>query len=210
MRLLILGASGRLGSRLVTEALSQGHAVTAVARTPAPLVHPRLTWQALDIQDAAALHGVIPGHDAVVSALGFRRSPEEAEAVVTGIQHLNEGMRAHDVRRLVAVAAAGILQLDETRLRCERAGYPEAFRMGARAHRRVWELLEASGLAWTLVCPPELEEGERTQALRAQADRLPEGPLRASMEAVARWMIDALEGEEWVEKRVGIVDAPPA
>lgn len=209
MRLLILGASGRLGSRLVTEALSRGQTVTAIARNPTPLVHPRLTWQALDVRDASALHDVIPGHDAVISALGFRRSSEAAEGVVLGIRHLVEGMRAHGVRRLVAVGAAGILQLDETRLRCEREGYPEAFRMGAAVHRRVWETLEASGLAWTLVCPPELAEGERTQAIKEQADRLPEGPLRVSMAALAHWMIDALGGEAWVGKRVGIVDAPP-
>jgi putative NADH-flavin reductase len=206
-RILVAGASGRLGSRIVGEALAQGHAVTALSRSPGALGmrHPALTLAALDVRDEAAIAQVVPGHDVVISALGFRRAAETADVLEVGIRHLMEGMQWGGVKRLMAVASAGILQLDAHRLRCERPGYPEAFRAGAMRHLRVWELLAASELDWTLVCPPELVEGDRLESLSVQADALPEGPLRVSMEALARWMIDALDDAAWHARRVGML-----
>lgn len=207
-RLLIVGATGRMGQRLVLEGLRQGYAVTAAARKPERLEirHPALALHALDVRDATAMAALVPGHDAVISALGHRRSSESPEVLDLGAQHLIAAMERAGVSRVMAIASAGILQLDAERLRCERPGYPEAFKAGSAMHRRVWERMEASSLDWTLVCPPELVEGE--QALRAQADSLPEGPLRVSMDALARWMIDALSTDAWHARRVGVVNAP--
>lgn len=209
MRLLIAGASGRLGSRLVTEALAQGHVVTALSRTAGALSLPQagLTHAAVDVREEAAVREIVPGHDAVISALGYRRAGESPDVLEMGIHHLTAGMRHAGVKRLVAVASAGILQLDAQRLRCEREGYPEAFRAGAERHLRVWQHLAASELDWTLICPPELVEGDRLQPLKAEADRLPHGPLRVSMEALACWMIDALGESTWHGRRVGVLDA---
>lgn len=209
MRLLIAGASGRLGSRLVMEALAQGHAVTALSRTTGALSLPQvgLTHAAVDVRDEKAVKALVPGHDAVISALGYRRAGETPDVLEMGIHHLTAGMRHAGVKRLVAVASAGILQLDAQHLRCEREGYPEAFRAGSERHLRVWQHLEASELAWTLVCPPELVEGDRLQPLKAEADRLPQGPLRVSMEALACWMIAALGESSWHGRRVGVLDA---
>ncbi len=206
-RILIAGASGRLGSRIVREALLQGHAVTALSRSPQALdiSHPLLTLASIDVRDAAAVSEAVAGHDAVISALGYRRSAETADVLELGIRHLVEGMRHGGLTRLMAIASAGILQLDAQRLRCERPGYPEAFRAGAERHLRVWELLAASELEWTLVCPPELVEGDRMQPLSVRADVLPEGPLRVSMEALARWMIASLDDAAWHGRRVGVL-----
>ncbi len=206
-RILVAGASGRLGSRIVREALAQGHAVTALSRSPEAMgiSHPALTLAAVDVRDEVAIARVVPAHDAVISALGFRRAAETADVLEVGIRHLMEGMRQGGVARLMAVASAGILQLDDHRLRCERPGYPEAFRAGAQRHLRVWEMLAASTLDWTLVCPPELVEGDRLQPLSVRADALPEGPLRVSMEALARWMIASLDDPAWHARRVGVL-----
>ncbi|MNX50765.1 hypothetical protein D3C86_814040 [compost metagenome] len=209
MRLLIAGASGRLGSRLVMEALARGHAVTALSRTPGSLSLPQagLTHAAVDVRDETAVRELVPGHDAVLSALGHRRAGETPDVLEVGIHHLTAGMRHAGVKRLMAVASAGILQLDERRLRCEREGYPEAFRAGSTGHLRVWQHLAASDLAWTLVCPPELVEGDRLQPLKAEADWLPPGKLHVSMEALACWMLDALREATWHSRRVGVLDA---
>lgn len=212
MQLLVVGASGRLGSRVVQEALAQGHHVTALARSPAlpGWTHARLTRVAVDVRDAAALAAVVPGHDAVLSALGARRSQAAPEIVTLGPTLLAAAMPAGGISRLLVCAAAGILQLDAQRLRCERPGYPEAFRAGAAMHRRTWELLQGTELAWTLVCPPELVPGDRLEPLSVQADYLPAGPPRVSMEALASWMVQEVEACRWVHRRVGVCNAAPA
>jgi len=45
MKIVLFGASGRIGQRIAQEALDRGHTVTAVARAPeaVPLQHERLT-----------------------------------------------------------------------------------------------------------------------------------------------------------------------
>lgn len=210
MRLLVVGASGRLGRQVVQEALNRGFAVTAAARSPetVAIAHPCLSLAPLDVRDAGAVRELLPGHEAVVSTLGHRRHGEAPDVLAVGMRHLISAMEASRVRRLVALASAGILQLDDQRLRLERPGYPASFLPGATMHRQAWEALEASDLDWTLVCPPELVMGTREQPMRARIDYLPEGPLHVSMPALARWMIDALSGPIEPRHRVGILDAP--
>lgn len=207
MRIIVAGGSGRLGSRVASEALACGHAVTILSRSPEAidLEHPKLERRAVDVRDKTALSAAIEGQDAVISTLGYRRASEAPDVLSVGMRHIVDAMQAAGIQRLITLASAGILQLDGSRLRCERPGYPEAFRAGANAHLDVWKRLQESSLDWTLVCPPELVEGERAAPLSARIDYLPEGPLRVSMEALAGWMLANLARSEFSRKRVGIL-----
>ncbi|MBO9540471.1 NAD(P)H-binding protein [bacterium] len=211
MRLIVTGGTGRLGRRVVMEALSRNHTVTILSRSPEAidLAHPGLQRVSVNVRDQAALAEAVQGHDAVISTLGHRRAAEAPDLLSVGMANLIAAMEGAGIQRIVALASAGILQLDASRLRFERAGYPEAFRAGSQAHLKAWEHLEASALDWTLVCPPELVEGDREALLSVQADYLPEGPLKVSMEALARWMIDALPDASCSRKRVGILSPTP-
>ena len=69
MRVVLLGASGFVGSAILKEALDRGHLVTAVFRNqghfnPAQ----QLKIQITDVYDSVALAAVIVGHDALISA----------------------------------------------------------------------------------------------------------------------------------------------
>lgn len=87
MKLLVFGATGGTGRQLVEQAIAQGHEVTAFVRNPAAvdIRHPKLAIVQGDAMDAAAVERVIPGHDAVLSALG-------APAIRTGTVR-SEGTR---------------------------------------------------------------------------------------------------------------------
>lgn len=68
--ILILGASGYIGSQLIPLLLEQGHRVTAASRnihylTARTHAHPNLTFQYLDLADAEETNAVIPKHDLV-------------------------------------------------------------------------------------------------------------------------------------------------
>lgn len=69
MNIVLIGASGYVGSALLKEALARGHRVTAVVSNPARLVgQPGLEIVQADVLDGAALAPQLQGHDAVVSA----------------------------------------------------------------------------------------------------------------------------------------------
>ena len=74
MKLLVFGASGGTGSRLVQQALEQGHVVTAFARDPAKiqLTHANLHVVRGDIQQPDSVDAAMTGQEAVISALGTR------------------------------------------------------------------------------------------------------------------------------------------
>ena len=107
MRLFILGATGGTGRQLIDQALARGHQVTAFVRSPEKLsARPEgLSVLQGDPRDAAALTAVLPGHDAVLSALGPpgpRRStilPDSARSTVSAMQSAG-------LRRLLIVSAA--------------------------------------------------------------------------------------------------------
>ena len=74
MKLLVFGATGGTGRRLVQQALEQGHVVTAFARDPAKLhlAHDNLRVVRGDILQPDSVDTAVAGQDAVVSALGTR------------------------------------------------------------------------------------------------------------------------------------------
>ena len=72
-RIVIFGASGRVGSRIVAEALARGHTVTGVSRDPTriPTEHPQLTKVRGDVMDPDSIEAIVTGFDAVVSAISM-------------------------------------------------------------------------------------------------------------------------------------------
>src|SRR5258707_324008 len=69
MKIALFGASGTIGRRILSEALSRGHEVTAIVRDPSRLAEPepRLRTQAWDILDPAVIE---PGERTGTSRLG--------------------------------------------------------------------------------------------------------------------------------------------
>src|ERR1700682_2812547 len=72
MNLLILGATGGTGRALTEQALQAGHSATAFARDPSKVrtTHANLRTLKGNILDSVSLTAAMPGHDAVLSALG--------------------------------------------------------------------------------------------------------------------------------------------
>jgi putative NADH-flavin reductase len=73
---LVLGATGGSGRQVVTQALRQGHDVTAFVRDPRKMTSPdsRLRVVVGTATDEGAVARAVSGQDAVVRALGRRNS----------------------------------------------------------------------------------------------------------------------------------------
>src|SRR4029453_18517042 len=107
MRLLILGATGGTGRQLTSQAVEHGHRGTDFVRVPQKLrsLRDRVTVRQGDPRSVAELQAILPGHDAVVSAL----SPPGAGP--TTILRAAAGstvtaMQAAGLSRLVVVSVA--------------------------------------------------------------------------------------------------------
>lgn len=110
MRLLVFGASGGTGREIVRQALERGHDVTAFVRNPARLRlrHERLAIAQGNVMEAASVDAAMPGHDAVLCAIGHRRYLGPSRILSEGTRHIVRAMEAHGVRRLVCETALGV------------------------------------------------------------------------------------------------------
>ncbi|MBC7860855.1 MAG: NAD(P)H-binding protein, partial [Burkholderiaceae bacterium] len=69
MKVALIGATGYVGSRIMVEALSRGHEVSALVRRPEKLPPvPNLTPQPCDVFDPDGLRARLAGHDAAINA----------------------------------------------------------------------------------------------------------------------------------------------
>jgi UDP-glucose 4-epimerase len=107
MKILVTGATGKVGSRLGKRLVQRGHEVRALVRDPAPAASLREAGIEIakgDLLDVDSLAAAVLGVEAVVHCAAFFRgaTPEQAESVNSlGTQHLARAARAASVKRFV-------------------------------------------------------------------------------------------------------------
>lgn len=211
--LAVLGATGRTGRRVVEYALADGHAVRALARDPAALAslaHPRLTVLAGDARDADAVVALVAGTDAVISTLGGGTTADPGTTRSDAMRHVARALatQGHADGRVLFVAGGGILDAPPGSavpgLRHDQPGFPAVFRQVSAEHRRAWEAVRDTPLAWTAVCTGDIVPGERTGVYRHLPDVMPEGGRRISIEDLAGFLLAELGAGWYVRRRVGL------
>ena len=164
MMLAVFGATGKSGQALVAQALAAGHAVRALARTPAKLdPQAGLSVVAGDAADAAAVRATLAGSDAAISLLGnFNRKPntEVSDATRTII----DAMRASGPQRIVVATTIGV---GDSFAPLGSFVFKVIIRFVAKEIWRDRERQEAavrdSGLDWTIVRPGGLTDAPATR-----------------------------------------------
>jgi putative NADH-flavin reductase len=198
MKLAVVGATGKAGSRIVHEALARGHDVTGICRHPENLpAHPRLTARRGDADDPASLAPLLRGHDAVISALRF---------LTSDARKLIDAVRQSAVKRYLVVGGAGTLEVAPGRALLDTPTFPEAAKGEAGRGRDFLNLIRAEGdLDWTFLSPSALfAPGERTGKFRVGVDSLltaADGKSHISMEDYAIAMLDEVERPAHIRQR---------
>lgn len=208
MKLVMFGPTGMIGSRIVNEALSRGHMLTAITREPSrfSVDHEKLTVVAGNALDSASVSDLAKEHDAVLSATGPGGS--SAEVIVKAAHALIQGLSRAGSRRLVVVGGAGVLEVAPGVQLADTPQLVEAYRPLAFAHRQAYNLYKASNLDWTFVCPAaEIAPGDRTGKFQVGADQLltnTQGESRISVEDYAIAFIDEVEQPKYIHRRMTV------
>jgi uncharacterized protein YbjT (DUF2867 family) len=169
MKLVIFGASGKVGRALVEQALAQGHEVTALARNAAALSHwgARIRVVEGDARDPEAVRRALEGQEAAVVALGkplFNREGLRAKAT----QAIVAAMQAAGPRRLVVLSSAGVGDSAALLPALYRwVIVPLLFRATFADHAAQEEIVRQSGLDWVIARPVNMGDGPATGQYRA-------------------------------------------
>ena len=190
MKIIVFGANGRQGSRLVTEALDRGHQVTAAVRAEdrAGNVDPRADVVVSDALDPARVAAVAVGHDAAINATRERHA-DVARALL-------EGLARAGLKRLVIVGGASLARGRAGRAPPRHTRLPGGVQARGGERRRVARRLPRGRprVEWTYVSPGEvLAPGERTGRYRTGTEQLlvtDDGRSAISMEDFAVALLD--------------------
>lgn len=195
MKIALIGATGRTGGHVLTEALQRGHQVTALARTPAKLADADGALQVVEgsSTDVAALERLLLRADAVISALG--PTAKEAGLHSQTATALVEVMARHGLRRYVGVSGAGIDVPGDRKGPRDKVISALIQRLGGAVVQdkpREYAVFEASALEWTLVRPPRLTDKPATGRVEHDAHR-PGLATSISRADLAGFLLDVLE-----------------
>jgi uncharacterized protein YbjT (DUF2867 family) len=168
MKVIVFGATGKIGALAVAQLLSEGHEVTAFARHPEKLdiTHDALSRHAGDAMNADSVDAAIPGHDAVIITLGAGMS-RKGTIRSTGTLNVIQAMQRHGVRRLVCQSTLGAHESwSNLNFFWKRIMFGALLRPVFKDHELQESLVRASGLDWTIVRPSAFADGPATGAYR--------------------------------------------
>lgn len=214
MRVVLYGATGMIGSRILKELLSRGHTVTAVVRDPSKLkAQNNLTIQKGDLLDADSIAKLCWGADVVVSSYGPPSGPQgpdpsKANHLVDAARALIIGARRAGSPRIIVVGGAGSLEISPGLQVVDAPTFPEAYKPVALAHRDAYHVLRACDLNWTCFSPARMiQPGERTGKFRLGKDALvsdEKGNSSISAEDYAVALVDEVEQGRHTKQRFTI------
>jgi putative NADH-flavin reductase len=202
MKVAIFGATGRVGSELLSQAIATGHDVRVLVRTPAKLDGQagRCTVLQGDVKDADAVKETLAGCEAVLSALGAN-GRDAADTRRTGTANVMAAMRSSDMRRFVVVGGFHLhvpgdpanlgQRLILPILRLSKNLVEDTTAMGT--------VVLESDLDWTLVRIPRVVQGRPTHRLRTGTLKL--GPWsKVTRGDVASFMLRCLADNAYVRE----------
>ena len=198
MKIALLGATGFVDSALATEAAARGHDVTGLVRNP-PRSSPvlRVSFRAVDLNDATAFVSALAGHDVLVHAVKFVGS--DPAKIIAAVKQAR-------VPRLLVVGGAGSLEIAPGKALVDQPAFPAEYKAEALAGRAFLEALRReTDLDWTYLSPSaDFTDGSRTGKFRLGKDQLlvgADGESRISAADYAIAMLNEIERPQHSRQR---------
>src|SRR6266446_7462536 len=199
MRLFVIGATGGTGREIVQQGLARGHDVTAFVRSPESITlrDERLTVLKGNVMDEKQLFDAMQNHDAVLSTLGPREAFRPSSLLHDSAVATTRAMNRSGVKRLLILSAAAHFPGIPNRI------ISFILRNHMRDSLAMEEIVQGSGLDWTIARPPRLTQ-EEYSTYRSREGAAPKMSFTIARKAVAAFMLDAIEQHKHFHKIVGI------
>ncbi len=219
--IVVFGATGTIGQSVVAEALSRGHAVTGVSRSPEKFAYSEENFTAArgNPTDASSVAELVADVDAVIIAVGGRTAtkPEETAMNLTAIAITDVLSELGSDSPQVVVIAGGLTMLGsrENMIANMPPNAPEGSAMYALflGHWEAYETYLKSNINWTFVAPPMgilgFREGPdvRTGKYRTSTTErvvMADGKNEVSMSDLAVAVVDFAEESEFNRVKVAV------
>lgn len=208
MKIAIIGATGFVGTKLVSEALARGHEVTAISRDTSKLATQgeKLIPVSLDINDTGALSSLFKRQDAVISAFNSGwKNPNLYTDYKKGYASILAAARSSGVKHILIVGGAASLILPSGK-RVYDVHIPEDFKTAVQGPLELLEeLRREKELNWTFISPaPNLTAGDKTGQFRLGKDNPvtdEKGESNISVGDLAVAILNEIETPQFIRQR---------
>ena len=210
---LLIGATGFVGSAILQELVSRGHNVTALVRNPEKLQsNANITAVKGDVANAESLTGLMKGKDAVISAYnpGWT-NPNIATLIEENYPKILLAAKQSGVKRLLIVGGAGTLFCAPNLRVVDSGVIPQEIMGGVRPLGDFYlnTLMNEKAIDWTFFSPAGAfdNDGKRTGQFRLGKDDLivdAQGNSHISVQDYAMAIVDELEQENHHQERFTI------
>lgn len=204
MKIGVIGATGKAGSRIAAEAKSRGHEVTAIVRNAAKLEDKSLSVLEKDVFHLTSED--LKVFDVVVNAFGAPLGQEHLH--VDAGRVLIEAIKGTVHTRLIVVGGAGSLYVDEAKTVkvIDTPDFPDFVKpTAANQAKNLEDLQKSEGIKWTFVSPSAIFAiGKRTGAYQTGKDNLlvnSKGESYVSYEDFAVAIVDEIEHPKHLNER---------
>lgn len=199
MKVLVLGANGKVGSRVTLALLQRGHIVVAGVHKNKEHVPKGAELVTLDMADQSSIEGNLKGCDAVICALSSWHAPTH-NVLSQAMRAIIPAMHQADARRIISISGDVARVPHEKPALLTRLFHTVAF---GSIRKVVWDseehirLLYDSDLEWT-VLRPGIMTRLRSAAYRLQANH--PHTLFVTRRAVVTAIVDQLEAPTHVRQ----------
>ena len=164
MKLIVFGSTGPTGRQVVTQALEQGHDVTAFARSPNKFDQKHAKLQVIkgNVLDFASVERAIQGQDVVLCTLGM--PPKDKNNLrANGTKNIIRAMEKTGVRRFICQSSYGVGDTSDTLpFLMKYLIVPFILRRAFADHEVQENYIKESQLDWIIARPAALTDGEHT------------------------------------------------
>lgn len=207
MKITLIGATGFIGSKVLEEALSRGHEVTAICRNPAKITAKshKLVSVAADVYDTKSLIPLLEDKDAIISAFNSGwKNPNLYADYKRGYASILSAAKQSKVKYILVVGGASSLVLPSGKLIYD--SIPDDKKYAVKGPLELLEELKGEReLNWSFVSPPlGLASGSRTGKYRLGTDSPvtdENGETHLSVEDLAVAIVDEIEKPQFLHRR---------
>lgn len=155
MKVVVIGATGFVGSHIVNELTSRNIQVTGISRNEKVSDKNNLKYVAADVKNVEALAEILKQHNVVVSAFGGGwTNPNIYEDFINGSEAIQQAVKQSGVKRFITVGGAGSLYLSDGTQLVDTFPQDNPFLPGAKAARDYLDILkEEKELDWAFFSP---------------------------------------------------------
>ena len=219
LKILVYGATGKVGTHVVSEALDRGHLVTAVSRNPSRITarHDNLGAVQGDLLDEESIASLAADKDVIViSVRGIVGKPKKPENAIQRIAVENVTNVLRDMGdaapRLIHVGGAGSLEVEPGVRYADKIPkvlLPKSLELEIRGQVLALEYLRTvTDVDWSYATPAKnFTNGERTGTFQIGGDAVLEddrGKSRISRADFAVALIDEAENAAHVRERFSV------